>query len=95
MSYSFTVRAATKEILLAKAQAEMDAVAATQALHDIDKAQAMQNATAIADLVDEEQGQDLVMAMNGSVSARPSDQDGMLITGVSVGCSVWLARRDG
>lgn len=96
MSYSFTVRAATKTEALAKVAADMEKIATSQPPHSIDKAQAISVAESFAGFVDDEEGKDVVIAMNGSVGWRGSwgESEDVVITAASVGVSVWLAARD-
>ena len=96
MSFSFTVRAATKADALSKLVAEMERVAAAQPSHEIDKAHVVSLAESYAGFVDDEEGKDFVIAMSGSLGWRGTwgGDDGVVITSAQVSVNACLLARD-
>ena len=68
MSYSFTVRAATKSDALKAAAAQFDQVCSSQPIHERDRAQALQTVAAMAELVTIPEGKDLSLSVSGWAS---------------------------
>ncbi|MCW5666477.1 MAG: hypothetical protein KIT35_21815 [Piscinibacter sp.] len=94
MSYSFTVRAATREAVKDLVRAEMEKVLALQPSHQIDIEHALANAMGAIDLVPEDSERDLVVTCNGYVSWVGTWGADPRTLGVSVGCSVHLIARE-
>jgi len=70
MSYSFTVRAASKEEAISKVAAELDKVVELQAVHAADREQAQTAAEAfIAVVPDPKDDQDLSVSVSGSLTS--------------------------
>lgn len=91
MSYSFSVRAASKAEALQKIAAELDKVVAAQAVHAKDRSQAMAAAEAFVGLVAEpSDSQEVSVSVNGSVGWTGEE---MNITGASVGVSVGVLQK--
>lgn len=95
MSFSITVRAATKADALAKVTTEMEKVAAAQPSHAIDKAHVVSLAESYAGFIDDEEGKDVVILMAGSLGWRGvwGGDDGIVMTSASVSVNVYLADR--
>lgn len=90
MSYSFSIRVATKTEAKQALAARFDAdVVAHQLVHKRDRDQALAAAGAFIDLLDDDDTKDVVVSMHGSLSWA----DGERITGASVGVSAGLAVR--
>jgi hypothetical protein len=70
MSYSFTVREATKDAAVTAVDAELKKVLAGQPVHAKDKAQALAAAESFIGLLDPEESQSVVVSMNGSISTN-------------------------
>lgn len=93
MSYSFRIVAANKAEAKAAVRAEFIKVATAQACHERDRRQAVSAAEAFIDLVDEEPGKDMVVAMSGHLSGRWSGSDVTSISGAAMQVSVGLQER--
>lgn len=81
MSYSFSVRAASKEAVLEKVHAELEKIVQQQPVHAVDKAAAFDVASAFVELLPADEGKDVHVSVNGSVY-EPSD--GLQSASVSV-----------
>lgn len=81
MSYSFSVRAATKGAVLNLIEAELDKVVAGQPIHAEDRAQALDVAESFVDLIELGEGQELNVSMFGSIGAGA---EGVTSAGVGV-----------
>jgi hypothetical protein len=92
MSYSFSVRGATKAQAKEKVAAELAKVVAGQPIHARDQAQAQAAADAFVDLLADDDAKDVVVSVNGSVSWS-SDVTAPL-TAASVGAGAYLANRE-
>ena len=68
MSYSFSVKAATKEAAKKAAEEAYDAMVVQQPIHARDKAAAMANAAAVIDLLVEDAELHVSVSLNGYVS---------------------------
>lgn len=68
MSYSFTVRAATKIAALDLVAVEMAKIVQNQPCHAIDMSAALSAAKAFVDMLPDTPGKDVIVSMNGSVS---------------------------
>lgn len=68
MSYSFSVRGATKAEIIGKVAAEFDKVVASQPVHSADRAHAQACAEAFLGFIpDDPGGQDFYISVSGSV----------------------------
>lgn len=70
MSYSFTVRGATKAAALAAVQAQMQAVVDQSPAHQADAAQAIEAATAFVGVLPDDDSKDVVVMLAGSMAGR-------------------------
>jgi hypothetical protein len=69
MSYSFSVRGATKAEAMQKVVAELDKVVASQPIHSADRAQAEAAACGFLSVIpDDAGGKDFYISVSGSVS---------------------------
>ena len=99
MSYSISVKAATRAEALALLPTEFDRlVVGPQPIHAKDKDAVVANATAVAGLVPEQEGRDIVISVNGYVSwkgASHSDQRDveLELLAASVSCTVSYVDR--
>ncbi|MEO8804625.1 MAG: hypothetical protein ABI433_00970 [Burkholderiaceae bacterium] len=94
MSYSFSVRAATKAELKVKIAAELDKVVAGQPAHARDRVQAQAAADAFVDVIDADETRDVVVTVNGSVSGQwQPDNTLTSLSGASVSISAALATK--
>jgi hypothetical protein len=92
MSYSFNVRAATKDEAKDKAAAEFDKVVASQAIHARDREQALAAAGAFIDMVADDAERDLSVSVSGSLGWQGvTDQ---VITSAAVSVSVYYVKRE-
>lgn len=94
MSYSFNVRAASKALVKAAIAAELEKVAAQQACHLRDKAQAQAAADAFVDVLTDDDDKDVVVNMSGYLSGQWQGSDVTRIEGASVNVSAGLANRE-
>ncbi len=65
MSYSFSVRAATKAEAKSKVAEELAKVVQAQPIHSVDQAPAQAAADAFVDLLPDDETKDLLVTMNG------------------------------
>jgi hypothetical protein len=90
MSYSLTIRAASKEAAKQAVAERFDAeVAARQLIHKRDRDQAVAAAGAFIDLLEDDETKDVSVSMHGSLSWA----DGERITGASVSVGASLTVR--
>ena len=68
MSYSFSVRAATKPEVLGKIAAELDKVVIAQPIHAADRTDAQEAALAFLNILSASADQDFHVSVSGSVS---------------------------
>lgn len=93
MSYSFTVKAATKAEAKAAVEKAYDEMVVGQPIHARDKAAAMANAAAVIDLLIEDPAKHISVSMNGYVSWRGVPEQDVAeneLTGASVSASAAL-----
>jgi hypothetical protein len=97
MSYSFSVRAPTKEAVIEKIGAELDKVVEAQPMHKHDRNQAIAAAKAFVDILpDSAEGCEFSVSVHGSLGwnqgpdAEDADAAKSRITGTSVGVSAGL-----
>lgn len=91
MSYSFNVRAATKEAAIAGVIEKMDQVVASQPIHAADREPTIEAAKAFVNLIPEDDQKDVQVNVSGSVSWSGVYPDSHTIVGanVSVSASLW------
>ena len=94
MSYSFALRAATKAAALAAVIAKMDEVAAQQACHQRDKAQAVAAAESFLNLLPDDDARDVTVNMSGYLSGQWQGSDVVEISAANVMVAVGLAKRE-
>lgn len=93
MSYSFSVKAATKEAAKKAAEEAYDAMAAQQPIHERDKAAAMANVSAVVDLLmDVPVDKQISVSMNGYVGWMLGDDQPL--NSASVSASATLVNLD-
>lgn len=97
MSYSFSIRAATKSEAKALVAGELDKVLAQQPVHAADRAPALAAAEAFIDVLTDNEtteadSQDIVVQVNGSVGWQHPDQS--RLTAASVGVSAYLTQKE-
>lgn len=93
MSYSFTVRAASKALAKQAVAAKLAEVAHQQACHERDKAQAQAAADAFVDLLSDQPGKDVVVNMSGYLSGVWQGSDVESISSANLQVSASLAGR--
>lgn len=94
MSYSFGVRAATKEAVKTALRAKFAEIVAGQPCHQHDQAQALAAADAQVDLLATDDTKDVVISMNGSLMGHWSGSDVTRIEGAAVSINAYLAQRE-
>lgn len=95
MSYSFTVRAATKALAKEMVVAELAKVVASQSPHECDKEQAEAAASAFIDVLDDDMTKDVTVSVHGSVGwVGTWGTDPVSITNASVGVSAGLVTKE-
>jgi hypothetical protein len=91
MSYSFSVRGATRLEVTRKIAAELDTVVASQPIHSADRSQALAAAEAfIAVLRDASDQQDYSVSVSGTIGYTGNS----VITSASVSVSVSLVAKE-
>ncbi|MDB5848573.1 MAG: hypothetical protein JWP29_2325 [Rhodoferax sp.] len=85
MSYSFTIRAATKAAAKLAVAAKLAEVLAAQPTHAVDMSQAQAAADSFIDVVVTDESKDVAVAVSGWVSFR---QDGEQVVYVGTGFGV-------
>lgn len=92
MSYSFNVRAATKEAALQKVGEELDKIIVGQPMHSNDRDAAVATAKAfLAILPDDPEGREFSVSVNGSIGwSQGGPHVASVISGVGVGVSIQL-----
>lgn len=95
MSYSFTVTADTKEAVMAKVRAELDAVGMQQPAHSLDIDKGFEAACSFVGMLAEVDPKEhhITVSLHGSVgwqydAANPTGV-GAPLNQVSIGCSAW------
>lgn len=91
MSYSFTVKAMSKDDVKRELEVKFDEVIATQPVHAADKAQALAAAGAFIDLLkDVPEGHHVQVSLHGSLGWDGVDQKVFNGAGVGVSASIML-----
>jgi hypothetical protein len=93
MSYSFTVRGATKAEALEKVKEQLEGVVQGQPFHLVDQGPALAAAEAFVGILDEDEGKDVVVAVNGSVSWTQGGDDPKF-SHASVGVNASLVTKE-
>lgn len=96
MSYSFSVKAATKDAAKKAAEEAYDAMVVNQPIHARDKAAAMANAAAVIGLLADDAEKHVSVSLNGYVSwMNVLEADGSNpLLGASVSASASLVNPD-
>jgi hypothetical protein len=93
MSYSFSVRAATKAEALIKIENELGNVVTAQPIHAADREQAYAAAEAFLEIVPDDDSKDFQVSVHGSVGWT-GEGDAQVITAAGVGVSVHLVPKE-
>lgn len=93
MSYSFTVKAATKQLAKVEVALQFEKAVAAQACHERDRLQALAAANAYVDLLAEDDSRDVVVAMSGGLTGQWQGSDVTRIEGASLSVSAYLTVR--
>lgn len=96
MSYSFSVRGATKAEVIGKVSVELDKVVTSQPIHSADRAQAQAAAEAFVAIIPADAGdKDFYVSVNGSVGWNGNlGAANCVITSASVGVSASLVAKE-
>jgi hypothetical protein len=90
MSYSFGIKADTKDEAGKKVEAELATVVASQPSHAADRQAAQDAAEAFIDVLrDPAEGECIGVSMSGSLSWQTAN----VFTGASVNISAWIERK--
>lgn len=89
MSYSFSVRAATKAEASEKVAAELASVVASQPVHEADSKQAQAAADGFIGVIRDDETQDILVSVSGSVSWSGASD----INSASVNVNAYLAAK--
>lgn len=93
MSYSFSIRAATKAAAILAVAAAFDQANAQQPCHKLDREQALGAATSFINLLPEDDTRDVAVSMNGYVSGTFSGNELTHLQAASVTVSAALVQR--
>lgn len=93
MSYSFSVRAATKAEAKSKVAEELAKVVQAQPIHAADQAQAQAAADAFIDLISDDETKDLQVSVYGSVAWNPTEAEPNL-TSAGIGVNACLCAKE-
>jgi SHS2 domain-containing protein len=94
MSYSFQVKAATKEAAKEAVTAKFDEVVASQPVHARDRAAVLANANTVIDLLADDDSKDVSVSVNGFVSWSTGTIEEAQFNTASVCCSAGHANRE-
>lgn len=90
MSYSFTVRAATKSDVIEKVTKEFDRITSVMSIHAKDRVQAVATAEAFLALLPPDPGdQEFIVSMSGSLGWREGD----IVTSANVSVAASLLAK--
>jgi 3-hydroxyisobutyrate dehydrogenase-like beta-hydroxyacid dehydrogenase len=93
MSYSFNLRAPSKAAALAAVTAKMDEVAAQQACHQRDKAQAVAAAESFLALLPDDDTRDVAVNMSGYLAGTWQGSDVVNISSANMVVAVAMVPR--
>lgn len=93
MSYSFSVKAATRDGAKQQVADKLAEVLAGQPSHASDVKQAQAAADAFIDLLGEDDSKEVLVNMSGSLSWEWIDGTVTKITGANINVSAWLAQK--
>lgn len=94
MSYSFSIRAATKAAAIAAAAVKLDEVVAQQPVHKVDRDQALAAVEAFVNILPDDEARDVSLSVHGSVGWMGSTDGEHSICNASVGVSAGLAPKE-
>jgi len=84
MSYSFSIRAATKAAAIAAAAVKLDEVVAQQPIHKVDRDQALAAVEAFVNILPDDEAKDVAVIVNGSVGWVGSTDTTICSAGVGI-----------
>lgn len=90
MSYSFSVRAATKAAAKAAVAAQFDSMVHVQPVHAADRPMAQAAAGAFVDLLHEDESKDVIVCVSGSLGWQGEGQ----FTSTNVSASAYLTIKE-
>lgn len=93
MSYSFNVKAADRSAAKSAVEAKFDEVISQQPIHARDRAAVLANASAVIDLLGDDDTKDVSVSCNGYVSWASGGVDDANFNSTSVACSAGHANR--
>ena len=94
MSYSFSVRGATRADVAAKIAEKLEEVVTSQPVHSVDRAQAQAAAEAFVGVVPEVDGMDIYVSVSGSVGWQGTLNEGHVVTSAGFGVSASSVARE-
>nr|WP_316642893.1 hypothetical protein [uncultured Roseateles sp.] len=93
MSYSLSIRGASKVLAMALVAAELEKAAALSIAHQVDKEQALAAADSFVNLLPDDDSKDVVVAMSGGLSGQWSGVQLERVSGVSFSVQASLVDR--
>lgn len=93
MSFSFSIRAASKAAAKAAVAVELDKVVASQVVHERDRAQAQASADAYIDVLDDDDTKDVAIYVSGSLSGVWTESSLTSIHGANVSVGATLLTK--
>jgi hypothetical protein len=93
MTYSFQIKAQTKEAAKAAVVAKFDDVIVLQPVHARDRAAVLANANSVIDLLGDSSSKDVLVSVNGYVSAQIGPAEEAQLTSASISASAGLVDR--
>ena len=93
MSYSFSLRAATKAEAKTAVAAKLDEVVSQQPLHQLELDASVALADAIIELLPQDDTRDVAVSMNGSVSWTGVYPESHVVKGIGVSFNAYWADR--
>jgi hypothetical protein len=94
MSYSFTVRAASKADVKQLVATELDKVVANQPSHEVDRAQAESAACAFVDALPDDDTKDVQVNVHGSIGWSGTWGVDHVVSHASIGVSASTVKRE-
>lgn len=86
MSYSFSLKAASKAAAILAVGAKLDEIVAAQAVHSRDRAAILANAEAVIGLLADNDDKDVTVSCNGYLSWSSGTVDAPVINSASIAC---------
>lgn len=94
MSFSFSVRAATKADALAAVSAELDKVVAQQPVHAMDRDQAESTAIVHIHMLGDDDTKDVSVTLSGSIGGTWGDGELVSVSNTSISVHTALLSKD-